>query len=247
MIRICQEGNNIMTKSDSEDKISARCRGCRFKSQAVSALDENELELLNRNCIPRNLKRGDKLLIEGKTALYVVYIRNGFVVQFKSQPGQVEQIINIVKTGNYIGLHNIVKHSRVNFISAKALNDVSACFINKECFDELLRRNGEFASRVIACVCENEMFFVDRMMKNRYQQLYGRLAEALLYFRHTVFCENPFLLDMTKSDIASFMGASRESISRAIKEFQDNGTIFVKGKLIHILDEEKLRMLIEKG
>jgi CRP/FNR family transcriptional regulator len=236
-----------MAKWASAVKTYNMCRECREKSSAVSSLDNSELELLNRNCILRNFKRGESLLEEGKPVHNVVYIREGYAAQSKRLPDGVEQVIDIVKKGNYIGLHNIIRHSRGNYISAKALNDVVACFINRDCFNELLRRNGEFASRVIEIVCRNEIFFIDRMLKNRYNQLYGRLAEALFYFRHAVFAENPFLLEMTRSELASFMGSSRESISRALKEFQDNGVIFVKRKLITILDEEKLRKLIVAG
>ncbi len=236
-----------MAKWSSEVKTYNMCRECRDKSSAVSALDSNELELLNRNCTLRNFKRGESLLEEGKPVHDVIYLREGYATQSKKMPDGVEQVLSLVKKGNYIGLHNIIRHSRGNYVSAKALNDVSACFINRECFDELLHRNGEFASRVIEVVCKNEIFFIDRMMRNRYNQLYGRLAEALLYFRYTVFAENPFLLEMTKSELASFMGSSRESISRAMKEFQDNGILFVKRRLITILDEEKLRKLIVTG
>jgi CRP-like cAMP-binding protein len=160
-----------MAKWSSEVKTYNMCRECRDKSFAVSVLDSNELELLNGNCTLRNFKRGEILLEEGKPVHDVVYLREGYAAQSKKLPDGVEQVLSIVKKGNYIGLHNIIRHSRGNYVSAKALNDASACFINRECFDALLRRNGEFASRVIDVVCKNELFFIDRLMRNRYNQL----------------------------------------------------------------------------
>ena len=163
-----------------------KCLECRIKSTAVSALNHEELELLNRNCTARLLNQGEIILREGEPAQHVVYIREGFVKQYKKHAGGKEQIISIAKKGSYLGLHNIVESTRSNFISAKSLKRTAVCFINKQCFNQLLKVNGEFASRVISCICEDEVQFVNRLLNNQQQQLYGRLANALLYFRHVV-------------------------------------------------------------
>jgi len=223
------------------------CQECRIKSTAVSALNKDELEFLSRNCTPGIFRRGDPILKEGDPSRYIVYIRDGFAKQFKKSSRGEEQIINVVKKGSYVGLHNIIKTSCVNYISAKAIKDVSACFISRECFDELLRRNGEFASRVISCICEDEVLFINRLLNNQQQQLYGRLADALLYFLHVVYGENPFVLDLTKTELALFIGSSRESVTRALKQLQDSGIIKSERKTICILDEEKLKQLRKKG
>ena len=224
-----------------------KCLECRIKSTAVSVLNTDELHLLNSNCTTRAVSRGDIILKEGDPARFVVYIREGFVKQYKRHAGGEEQIISITKKGSYLGLHNIVESTRFNYVSAKAIKGTSVCFINKECFNELLKLNGEFASRVISCICEDEVSFVNRLLNNQQQQLYGRLAEALLYFRHVVYSENPFVLDMTKAELASFIGSSRESVSRALKDFQDHGHIRIDKKLIDIREEVKLLLLCKKG
>lgn len=230
-----------------KNSVITRCQECRIKSTAVSALNNAELDFLNRNCTPGIFKKGKSLLKEGEPGRFIVYIRDGFVKQFKKLAGDKEHIVNIVKKGSYIGLHNIVPGTGINYVSAVALNDTTACFINKECFDELLRNNGEFASRVLSYICENEMFFLNRLLKNQHQQLYGRLADALLYFRYVVYNENPFELDMTRTEIASFTGVSRETVSRALKEFENNGIILINKKRINILKEDKLQLLKKSG
>ena len=229
------------------DSIHNRCLECKIKSTAISALNNNELEFLNENCTTGIANQGEIILREGDPARFVVYIRDGFVKQMKKSPDGKEHILSIVKKGSYIGLHNIVTSTRINYISAKALVRTSVCIINTHCFGDLLKRNGEFASRVISCICEDEIFFVGRLLKNQHQQLYGRLADALLYFRNEVYNENPFILSMTRGEIASFVGTSRESVTRALKDFQENGLIIVKKKMITIMDENKLMVLCKKG
>jgi CRP-like cAMP-binding protein len=77
--------------------------------------------------------------------------------------------------------------------------------------------------------------------------LYGRLAEALLYLSRVVYDKNPFTPDMIRAEMASFTGTSRESLTRALKDFQDSGFIEIQKKKIFICNEKMLADLIGKG
>ena len=224
-----------------------KCLECRIKSSAASALTIEELSLLSNHCTASMIRKGETVFNEGDPAKYVTYIREGFVKQFKNLSGKKEQIINVVKRGSYLGLHNLVPGTKFNYVSARAIKRTTVCRIEKNCFCDLVKRNGEFASRVINALCEDEIFFVARLLKNQQQQLYGRLADALLYFRHLVYNKNPFVPDMSRAEIASFIGTSRESVTRALIEFQESGFIRIQNKQITICNEERLKDLIRKG
>jgi CRP/FNR family transcriptional regulator len=45
---------------------------------------------------------------------------------------------------------------------------------------------------------------------------------------------------MTRSDIGNYIGLTVETISRLLNHFQKNGLIGVEGKLITIIDVDKL-------
>jgi len=45
---------------------------------------------------------------------------------------------------------------------------------------------------------------------------------------------------LTHNELAVFFGVARPSVSRAIKELEDEGSLEVKGKDINILDRNKL-------
>lgn len=75
----------------------------------------------------------------------------------------------------------------------------------------------------------------------------GRLAHALFYLKDQVYVSNPFNLNLTKSELASLIGTSRESVSRLLREFHDAGIIEMNKNVIKILDEEKLEEIKLKG
>jgi CRP-like cAMP-binding protein len=224
----------------SMDLIVNKCLDCTIKSKAVACLSSDELHLLNHNCIIQPVKRGE-------TAQYVVYIREGFIKQSKKDTSGKEHIIDIANKGSYVGLHNILPGTRNNYISATSIKESQVCLIGIRCFEKLLKSNGEFATRVLSYVCENELFFVKRLLNNQEQNLFGRLADALLYFRNAVYRENPFHLDMTRDELASFIGSSRESVTRALKNLHDENIIVINHQMIHLLDEQKLKQLSQKG
>ena len=224
-----------------------RCLGCRIKSLAASVLSFEELNLLCTGCHAIILRRGEFLFREGDQAGHVAYIREGFIKLYRNHSGRKEQILDIVKKGRYIGLNHLIPDFENIHLSAKAIRKTTVCLIEKECFVNLLKSNGEFATRVIIALCQDGIFFVNRLLKNQQQQLYGRLAEALLYFSRVVYDKNPFTPDMTRAEMASFTGASRESLTRALKDFQDSGFIEIRNKKIFICNEKMLSDLIEKG
>jgi CRP/FNR family transcriptional regulator len=100
---------------------------------------------------------------------------------------------------------------------------------------------------VIYYIFDDEMNYFDRLISNVQQQVPGRLANTLFYFRDQVYGQNPFNLNLTKLELASLIGTSRESVSRLLKEFQDAGIIRVQKNIFTITDEKKLKEIQLKG
>ena len=56
---------------------------------------------------------------------------------------------------------------------------------------------------------------------------------------------NTIFLGKTQAELADYFGVTRPSLARTIKEMKDEGIIEVPGKMIRIIDFNKLRKLIE--
>ena len=224
-----------------------RCFDCEFKSKAVSILDEAELIKLQEGCSQITFRKGELLFKEGAPAKYIVYIRNGFVKLSKQGIGGKDFILSVSKTGAYLNIQNIQRKGNEYYFSAIALTKTNVCFIEKEIFEILLKRNGAFAYEVISYIFADEMNYFDRLVNNVQQQLPGRLANAILYFKNQVYNENPFNLNINQSELASLIGTSRESVSRIIKEFRNSGIIETHDNQITVLDEKRLEEIKMKG
>lgn len=223
------------------------CKDCKIKSSVVAILSQEELEVLEKGCLQTEFARGELIFKEGSPANHIVYIREGFVKLSKKGIGGKDYILNISKAGAYLGINNLNKKSKQFYISATALTITKVCFIDIEKFRLLINKNCNFASEVISYIFEDEMNYYDRLVNNVQQQVPGRLASTLFYFRNNVYGKNPFNLNITKVELAALIGTSRESVTRLLKEFQDEKIIKMDKSVIHIIDEVKLERIRQKG
>jgi len=224
-----------------------RCVGCKIKSNAVSILNISELSILEKGCFQNEFQKGELLFKEGMPARYIFFIRDGFVKLFKKGVSNKDYILNISKKGAFLGIQNLNKKRQDYYFSAKSITNVKVCLIDIESFDQLIRSNGTFATEVISYITNDEMNYFERLVNNVQQQLPGRLANTLMYFRNEVYNDKQFNLNLTKSELASLIGTSRESISRILMEFQKDGIIAMDKNQITILHEKKLKEIKLKG
>lgn len=224
-----------------------KCLGCTIKSNAVSILNTSELSILKDGCSQIGFKKGELLFKENTPAHSVCYIREGFVKLVKKGLGDKDFILNISKKGAYLGVQNLNRKQANYYFSAVAITDAKVCFIELDVFSRLLESNGTFATEVIAYIFEDEMNYFDRLVNNVQQQLPGRLANALCFFRNDVYNQKQFNLNITQTELASLIGTSRESISRLLKEFQQAEIIKMERNKVTILDEQRLLEIKQKG
>lgn len=223
------------------------CIDCNLKSGAVSVLDNSELCSLEEGCSKIQYSKGELIFKEGGPVQHIIYIRKGFVKLVKKGAGGKDFILSISKKGSYLGIQNLDENIKTSYFSAITLTKSEVCFIDRHCFANLLKQNGEFALKVLSTVFCDEMNYFDRLVNNVQQQLPGRLANTISYFAKEVYGENTFTLNLTQTEIAALIGTSRESVSRILKEFQELGIIDLSKNVLTILNEKRLEEIKNKG
>lgn len=229
------------------DGTKESCYNCILKSAAVGTLNKEELFFLEKGCAQTFFNKKDLIFKEGAPAKHIAYIREGFVKLSKKGIRNKDFILSISGKGAYLGIQNLSKKNFEYYFSATAITNTDICFIDIDKFGQLLELNGKFAIEVITYIFNDEMNYFDRLVNNVQQQLPGRLANTLLYFKNQVYKNNSFNLNLTKSELASLIGTSRESVTRILKEFHDARIIDAKRDIITILDEGKLEQINKKG
>ena len=225
------------------EKIS--CKNCNFISSAAAVLDENQLSILENKCSEVCFKTGEIIFKQDSLSSNIIYLKTG-LAKIHMSGGKRDQIIKIAKAPSYLGLPTTFG-DKINQYSATAIEDSIACFIDMNAFKEFIYINGEFAYEIIVDVCKNELENHRRCVNRNQKQTTGRLAEALLYFADKVYESEDFDFPLSRNDLADLICSSRESVSRILGDFNNEGLIELTGKRIKILNKELLYQIDRKG
>lgn len=222
------------------------CTKCAFKSRVVECLTNDELNLLTENCAVVLCKAGELIIKEGSLSSHIAYIKSGLVKIHKVGPNGTDQILKIVTPGYYTGIQTILS-DKFHRYSVTAIEDSEVCNIDITLFKELIIKNPEFASELILYLCKDELSYFDRFVNHFQKHINGRLADSLLYFANEIYKDDKFTLPLTRSDFATLICSTRESITRALKEFSDTKILKVDGKQIEIINKKMLEKLSHGG
>lgn len=225
--------------------MSESCKTCVFKSNAASKLDIRQLEHLSINCAAVVLKKGDMLMQQGALSSNMAYLKKGLAKIHIRGPYH-EQIIKLIKAPAYLGLPNTFG-DKINNYSVTAIEDSDVCFIDINAFKYLLAHNDEFAYEIIVTLCGYELDSFKKCSNRTQKQLRGNIADVLLDLADRIYNSLRFYLPLSRSEIGNYIDTSRESVSRVLKEFENDGIISIKGKRIDILDKKKLVLISENG
>ena len=223
------------------------CETCIIRSKAVETLNPEELQLLSENCAEVVLQPGEMIIKEGLLSSHIAYLKSGLAKICKKGVKGIDQILKIVRPGSYIGMQTVLSN-KIHQYSASAVEECVVCYIDIWSFRELINRNARFANELILFLCREELSYFDRFVNVHQKQIDGRLADTLIFFSDEINeSAKAFRIPLSRNDLAALVCATRESVTRAIKDLSDIGTIKVDGKHFEILNYELLKKISEKG
>lgn len=226
---------------------SPNCKKCDKISCAALNLSTTQLELQNSTCNETTIKAGQVILSEGSLTSHIIYLRSGLVKEFqRAEHVSQEYIINIIKEKAYLGLPSLFG-DRYNHYSYTALTDVSVCYIDRDVFKTLLMENGQFGYKILETVSRDSLHTYHRFVTQHQKKIFGKLADALLYFSKHIYNSESFYLHLSRNEVSYLIGTSRESVSKQLKIFDDEGIISMNGRIINILKPQELEQISKFG
>ena len=200
------------------------------ESQAISVADA---------VVKRRFKRGEVIVEQGKktNALFILLNGRARVVTADSRGREV--ILATLQPGDHIGEMSLIDnepHSAT--VRAEVQTDV--LMLGRIEFARCLPENSSMAYAVMRGLVQR-LRHADRKIESlALMDVYGRVARALLEFA-TETGDGEMLIreKISRQDIAKMVGASREMVSRVMKDLeergfiqtQENGSIVVKERL----------------
>ena len=222
------------------------CCDCKVKSCAAAVLNHTELGIVSENSREASFRKGDIILHEGSMTSHIIYLKSGLVKEYQKGPGDSEQILQIVKKFTYLGLPSLFG-DRINHYSYAALEDISVCYIDLSVFNRLIRMNGNFAFEILVSVSRDSLNNFHRFMSQSQKKTFGRVADALLYFSGIIYESSSFEIPFTRQEFADLIGISRESATRVLTKFREDGILDLDGRTIRILNAGLLQQISKNG
>ncbi|RYG53849.1 MAG: response regulator [Chitinophagaceae bacterium] len=180
----------------------------------------------------------------GKRPKYLYYIKSGKVKTFKRHSDGKEYITNLFDRGDYLG--HIPLLENINYADiAEVLEDAEISLIPKDDFVSALYNNIEIAKKFITLIAADVLEKDERLLHLAYDSLRKRVAIALLtiYQKFHISSDENEILDISRDDIAQFVGTATESLIRTLSDFKSEKLIEIKDGKIRILNLKKLEDL----
>jgi CRP-like cAMP-binding protein/CheY-like chemotaxis protein len=197
--------------------------------------------LLNEDKKTMHVKKKQQVFTERSFPNALYYISKGKVKTYKTNEEGREFITGLHSTGDFIGYIELLENCNYKE-SATTLEDTELCVINKQEFFTLLEQNREVSQKFIKLLSNNVLEQEERLLQLAYNSVRKRVAEALLllYNRyHEQETAEP-AIQVSREDLSSIAGASKETVIRTLSDFKDEKLIEISGKSIKILNMNKL-------
>ncbi|GHF90864.1 fumarate/nitrate reduction transcriptional regulator Fnr [Thalassotalea marina] len=234
-----------MYKSQCNTQQHIHCQNCSISELCLPfSLNEQELETLDQIIDrKRPIHKGEQIFQDGESMKALYAIRSGTFKTFTVNENGEEQITGFHLPGDLLGFDAIASSEHPSF--AKALETSMVCEIPYNTLDSLSNEMPKLKKQILRMM-SSEIKTDQEMLtllnrKNAEQRLATFLATLSKRYQERGLSSTEFRLSMTRGDIGNYIGLTVETISRLLNRFHKNDLIKVEGKLITILDLEKLR------
>ncbi len=226
--------------------LDTKCLVCKKSSDIFNVLKESELEKIDCNKASIIYKPGEIIFKQGAPANYFVCVTSGLVKLYIEHVNSRNLIVGLTRPINYIFEPGpFVDHH--HHVTAVACEETSACLIDEKVMKQLIKTNTEFANEFIKKISLQSVSLFNRISSCTQKHVYGRVADTLLYLYPGIYNTNPFLLSLTRQDLADLSGMTKESLIRVLKKFKDDNIINIEGNKLEIINRNNLEEIARKG
>jgi CRP/FNR family cyclic AMP-dependent transcriptional regulator len=217
------------------------------KVSLFSALDDQELSGLASHMRRRTLRKDTIVFHKDQAGDALYLIESGHVRIFLPTEAGGELIVEIARSGDVFGELALLD-GRPRSASAETIEDTSLYVLSRDDFQRFVSATPQFATSLIALLSTRIRQVTEYAESMAFLDIHGRVARALLQLaeRHGTRTDHgtEIAFDMTQSELASMIGATRERVNRALTSFRSQGLIEFRGKKIVLLDPARLKQRI---
>ncbi len=198
-----------------------------------STLPESQLAPLTSVVTRRAFPRGTTVIAAGDStdSLYVV-ISGRLKVMMSDDEGR-EVILSILGPNEFFGEMSLIDDSPRS-ASVITLEPCELLVLAKRDFKKCVAENFEMSMTLMRGLVKRLREADSKIGSLALMDVYGRVARLLMEMSETIDGQQVVTRKVAKQDIAKMIGASREMVSRVMKDLQTGGFIEVRGNAIYL-------------
>ena len=187
-----------------------------------SVLPENQLALLTGVVSRKSFPRGTTIIAAGDVTESLFVVISGRLKVMMSDDEGREVILAILGPNEFFGEMGMIDDAPRS-ASVVALEACELLSLSKRDFRRCLAENFEMAMTVMRGLVTRLREADQKIGSLALMDVYGRVAHLLLEIAETVDGRKVVTKKLAKQDIAKMIGASREMVSRVMKDLQAGG------------------------
>ena len=200
-----------------------------------SSFPEEQLRMLASVVTRRSAARGSTVMAAGDLTDSLYIVLSGRLKVMMSDADGKEVILSILGAGEFFGEMGLIDDSPRS-ASVVAIESCELLSLSKRDFKKCLAENFEMTMAVMRGLVRRLREADRKIGSLALLDVYGRVARLLLDMSETIEGEKVVTKRLPKQDIAKMIGASREMVSRVMKDLQMGGYIEVRGSNIVLRD-----------
>lgn len=224
------------------------CAACQVRHLAVcSALENDELSLLDDIVKFIDLSAGDALFDEGEPAANVYNLTSGTIKLYKLMPDGRRQVTGFLFPGDFLGL----AASEDYIYSAEAVTTVSLCRFSRADLDTLMEQTPQLERRLLSMARYELAEAQDQILLLGRKTAKERIASFILMLSDRAVRRgesgNPVSIPMSRNDIGDYLGLTTETVSRTLTRLRSGGAIIMESDRKVTLAEREVLQDIAEG
>ena len=212
-------------------------------SPLFAALDPEAQTALRETMEELRLSRGQTLFNEGDPGDRLYVVTQGKIKLGRTAADGRENLLAVMGPGEMFGELSLFDPGP-RTASAAAITGATLLGLGHDDLEPLLTQRPEVASRLLAALARRLRRTNEAMADLVFSDVPGRVAKALLDLakRFGVEVEDGLRVthDLTQEELAQLVGASRETVNKALADFASRGFLRLEGRAVVILDVERL-------
>ena len=200
-----------------------------------SSFPDDQLRMLASVVGRRSVPRSTTVMASGDPTDSLYIVLSGRLKVLMSDAEGKEVILSIIGPGEFFGEMGLIDDSPRS-ASVLAIEPCELLSISKRDFKKCMAENFDMSMAVMRGLVRRLREADRKIGSLALLDVYGRVARLLLDMAETVDGEKMVTKRLPKQDIAKMIGASREMVSRVMKDLQMGGYIEMRGSNIVLRD-----------